>query len=131
LGLSLPPWPIPFSWHRRLLTLLHFRLAPRRLCTPLLARLLLLQRLPTSPASSAARFPSQARLAEVLAAVRVWTTRAAELPAGLDHRVMAALVKMLAAELFRAMPPPSFECPLSALQHQASVLPAGTTSALP
>ncbi|XP_047046515.1 serine/threonine protein phosphatase 2A 57 kDa regulatory subunit B' alpha isoform-like [Lolium rigidum] len=58
----------------------------------------------------------RARLAEILSAVRS-TAKSQNQPPGLalDHRVMAALVKMLAANLFRAMPPPppSSFCPLA------------------
>ncbi|CAM0952773.1 unnamed protein product [Alopecurus aequalis] len=59
----------------------------------------------------------RARLAEILAAVRS-SGKAAQSqgpPGGLDHRVMAALVRMFAANLFRAMPPPpsSPACPLA------------------
>ncbi|KAF0910725.1 hypothetical protein E2562_004713 [Oryza meyeriana var. granulata] len=43
-------------------------------------------------------------LVEVLAAVRA----SGKQPLGLDHRVMVALVKMVAANLFRAMPPSAY-----------------------
>lgn len=48
------------------------------------------------------------RLAEVLAAVR----SSGKQPLGLDHRVMVALLKMVAANLFRTMPPSAYP-PLS------------------
>uniref|UniRef100_A0ACD5XP43 Uncharacterized protein n=1 Tax=Avena sativa TaxID=4498 RepID=A0ACD5XP43_AVESA len=77
----------------------------------------------------------RARLAEILAALR-----SSARPPGLvlDHRVMAALVKMLAANLFRAMPPPPpSACPLSAEAGGADAvgaedqLQAGASSLLP
>lgn len=70
------------------------------------------------PASE--RDAKRERLSEVLDAVRSSSTsidtKNKQQPApGLDHRVMAALVKMLAANLFREMPPPppSASCPLA------------------
>ncbi|XP_040383649.1 serine/threonine protein phosphatase 2A 57 kDa regulatory subunit B' alpha isoform-like [Oryza brachyantha] len=50
-------------------------------------------------------------LAEVLAAVRA----SGKQPLGLDHRVMVALVKMVAANLFRAMPPSAYPSSLPPL----------------
>uniref|UniRef100_A0ACD5XZL4 Uncharacterized protein n=1 Tax=Avena sativa TaxID=4498 RepID=A0ACD5XZL4_AVESA len=77
----------------------------------------------------------RARLAEILAAVR---SSGKGQPPGLvlDHRVMAALVKMLAANLFRAMPPPPpSACPLAsefgAADAAEEQLQAGASSLLP
>ncbi|KAK1632981.1 hypothetical protein QYE76_007296 [Lolium multiflorum] len=71
----------------------------------------------------------RARLAEILAAVRSSAKNQNQPPGlALDHRVMAALVRMLAANLFRAMPPPpSSACPLAeAGAEAAEELPAAS-----
>ncbi|KAG8057615.1 hypothetical protein GUJ93_ZPchr0002g25464 [Zizania palustris] len=54
--------------------------------------------------SAEEREAKRERLVEVLAAVR----SSGKQPLGLDHRVMVALVKMVAVNLFRAMPPSAY-----------------------
>ena len=77
---------------------------------------------PGEHCSSDERDLKRARLAEILAAVRSSGKAQNQAPGlGLDHRVMSALVKMFAANLFRAMPPPaSSSCPLAAAGAEAA-----------